>query len=488
MNGIISFLTSIRWQDIIDVLLNSYILFRLYILLRGTNVFRVVAGIGLLWVFQRIALGLGLIVTSWAVQGIIAGAALIIIIVFRNEIRNVLQAQNLKALLWGFPKKIERTHVDSIVEGVYELARCKTGALIVIPGKEDTEDTVLGGVNWNGQVSREMLVSIFWNGNPVHDGAAVILGERVTRVGCILPLSIRDDLPAYFGTRHRAAVGLAEKSDAMIIVVSEERGEVIVAHSSKIVPVLDNISLAQLLHEHLGTPIADDLAAKRHRRELVTAAAVCIFCMASVWFSFARGMKTLTSLEVPLEYQNRDSRMQIMSTSANSVRLYLSGSAALLGSMRMEHVRVKLDLRRAVNGKNKFKIGDHNIVLPPGVRLNRIEPASVELVLDMPLTKKVPIQADWVGSLPQGLLIESVMLIPEYCILEGSKEVLNRMSTIYTRKVQLNKLESSGQMRVSLSLDPSLVKLIGKDDLTVIIKYVISRRYDAMELIPDFIP
>ncbi len=92
MNELLPFFSNIRWQDIVDITLNSYIVFRLYILFRGTNVFRVLIGIALLWFFQRIAVSLGLIVTSWAIQGITAVAALIIIVVFRNEIRSVLQA------------------------------------------------------------------------------------------------------------------------------------------------------------------------------------------------------------------------------------------------------------------------------------------------------------------------------------------------------------------------------------------------------------
>jgi diadenylate cyclase len=187
MNTLLSFLFSIRWQDLVDVLLNSYILFRFYVLFRGTVVLRVLAGIALLWVFQRIAVALGLIVTSWAMQGIIAGAALIIIIVFRNEIRNVLQAKNLRALLWGVPQKSVGTPIDAVVEAVYDLARKRIGALIVFPGREDLQETIQGGVRWDGMVSKEMLLSIFWNGNPVHDGAAMIQGNRITRVGASCP-------------------------------------------------------------------------------------------------------------------------------------------------------------------------------------------------------------------------------------------------------------------------------------------------------------
>ena len=106
---LILFLNSIRWQDIVDIALNSYILFRLYVLFRGTNVFRVLTGITLLWILQRIAAAIGLIVTSLAFQGIIAFTALIIIIVFKDEIRSVLQTKNLKTILWGLHYKTIKT-------------------------------------------------------------------------------------------------------------------------------------------------------------------------------------------------------------------------------------------------------------------------------------------------------------------------------------------------------------------------------------------
>ncbi len=119
MNAFFSFLGNIRWQDIVDIIINSYIIFRLYIIFRGTNAFRVLIGIALLWFFQRIAVSLGLIITSWAIQAITAVAAIIIIVVFRNEIRSVLQAKNLKTLLWGFPHKQVLTPIELIVEGVF---------------------------------------------------------------------------------------------------------------------------------------------------------------------------------------------------------------------------------------------------------------------------------------------------------------------------------------------------------------------------------
>lgn len=476
MNAILSFLSTIRWQDIVDVLLNSYILFRLYVLFRGTNVIRVIAGIALLWIFQRLAVGLGLIVTSWAMQGIIAGAALIIIIVFRNEIRNVLQAKNLRAILWDFPQKIERTPIEGIVEGVYDLARNRIGALIVLPGKDDLEEMLKGGVIWQGLISKEMLISIFWNGNPVHDGAAVIKGDRITQVGAILPLSQRDDLPTYYGTRHRAAAGLSEHSDALILVVSEERGEVVAAKNSNIVAIEDNLALKRILRQHLGSPSGDQRGAKRERMELSVAAAICVLCMAGVWFSFAKGMETLTSVEVPLEYMNRDTRMQIISTSVNTVRLYLSGSGTLLSSMKPDQIRVKLDLSKAVNGENRFVLNKDSIVLPPGLRLNRIEPSDVEVTMVVPVAKTLPIQVDWVGALPSGLIMEKVSLSPERTVVVGAGQAFNHMTTLYTEKVQLDNLTTSGQITVKLALDPGSLKIAEGSADKVEVRYTIHKR------------
>ena len=475
MDALLTFVLSIRWQDMVDIVLNSYIMFRLYVLFRGTNVIRVIAGLALLWVFQRTAAGLGLIVTSWAMQGIIAGGALIIIIVFRNEIRNVLQAKNLRAILWGFPHKSVRTPIDSIVEGVYELARSHIGALIVLPGKEDIGEDIQGGIRWQGLVSREMLVSIFWDGNPVHDGAVVIVGDRVTRVGAILPLSQSDDLPQHYGTRHRAACGLTEQSDCMVIVVSEERGRVVVSKSGVLTPIKDNLALKTTLRQHLGVAVEPDDVRRRESFELGTAAAICVMCMAVVWFSFARGLETLTSLEVPVEYVNRDSRMQILYASDNTVRVHLSGSGALINSMRPDQVRITLDLSGAVNGENNFTITSDNIAVPPGVRLNRIEPSEIKVALDLPVARVLPVQVDWVGALPAGLVLKSVQLFPVDTKVVGAERILKNISTIYTEKIHLDNFKTSGRIKVDLALEPASLRISDGYSDTVEVRFIIGK-------------
>ena len=154
MKPFIAFLTSIRWQDVADVIVNSYILFRLYVLFHGTNAFRILVGIASLWIVQEMAASLGLILTSWVLQGITAAAAIIIIVVFRNEIRTALQLQNLRSFLWGAPHSDRTTPIDTITESVYQMGKKRIGALIVFPGKEDLSEIIHGGIRWDGMVSR----------------------------------------------------------------------------------------------------------------------------------------------------------------------------------------------------------------------------------------------------------------------------------------------------------------------------------------------
>ena len=128
MESILILFQSIRWQDLVDIVLNSYILFRFYMLFRITNVFRILIGLVVLWIFQRIAVLIGLVVTSWVIQGITAAAALIIIVVFRNEIRSVLQIKNFRALFWGIPQPSVKTPIQIISDSVVDLARKRIGA------------------------------------------------------------------------------------------------------------------------------------------------------------------------------------------------------------------------------------------------------------------------------------------------------------------------------------------------------------------------
>ena len=476
MDTLFSFIFSIRLQDFLDIAISSYILFRLYVLFRGTNVFRVIAGIALLWCFQRISVTLGLIVTSWAMQGIIALAAIIIIIVFRNEIRSVLQAKNLRAILWGFPGGETKTPIEIIVESVYDLSRKGIGALLVFPAKENLEDVLQSGIPLNGLVSKEMITSIFWHGNPVHDGAAVISGDRIVEVGAILPLSHRDDLPSHYGTRHRAAAGLAEATDALAVIVSEERGSVLSAKGSDISEAQSKAELARILQEHVGIAAESSDNNSRKKTEIAVAAVASVLIVSGLWISFSRGQETLIDLEIPVEYTGRDPGMEIIDTSVNTVRLQLGGSGALIKSAGPEQVKVALDLGNAVVGNNTFTITNDNITLPPGVYLKSVMPSVVDVNLDIPVERELPVQVDWTGKLPRNLIVVEVKVRPEKTRIIGGGWILKNLSTIYTEKVPLDNIKGSGTINANLALNPASLKIASGSKDRVEIEYVVKRR------------
>jgi len=468
-----SFFANIRWQDIFDILLNSYILFRLYVLFRGTYVFRVLTGIALLWIFQRIAVFFGLILTSWAMQGITAAVALIIVIVFRNEIRSVLQAKNLKAILWEFPRMSVRTPIEIIADSIDTLSKRRHGALLVFPAKEDLQDVVQNGIKWRGLVSKEMITSIFWEGNPVHDGAAVIEGDRIAEVGVVLPLSHRSDLPSRYGTRHRAALGLAEITDALIVVVSEESGKVVAAKNSEIKDVHDDTALLKILREHMGEPEEENGYVQKEKLKISIAAVISVLFITGMWFSFSKGLDTLIAFEIPVEYTKRNPGFEIVEASINTVRLQLAGSGALVKSIQPDQIQVRLDLGSAVVGRNIFSITPDDITLPPGIILRKVVPSVVEVTLDETIKKEVPIQVDWVGELPLGFILSEIRIDPEKIGVVGGKRILENLSTIYTEKVQLESIRGTGTMLVNPLLSPASLKISPGSRDKIRITYVV---------------
>ena len=467
---------AVRWQDIVDIALNGYILFRFYVLFRDTNAFRVLLGITLLWFFHRISFSFGLIVTSWAFQGITAVGALIIIVVFRNEIRSVLQVKNLRALLWDVHPKASGSPIGVIADAVFALSRTYTGALIVFPGMEELDDVVHSGIPWDGKVSREMLMTIFWSDSPVHDGAVIVQQDRVKEVGAILPLSQRQDLPSHYGTRHRAAAGLCEAKDALVVAVSEERGTVTVVKNSQVTTVNRKEQLEEIIENHLEGKRGKRNYPRREYLELGTALLLSLLIITGVWYSFTRGRDTTMAFDVPIEYVNRGPGMAISNTSNKEVRIFLSGSRSLIQSVRPEQLRTRIDMSKTKEGVNVIRISEKDIELPPGLFLKEIHPEEIEVTLDVYGTKALSVQVDWTGRLPSGLNMEKAAVVPGKVMVTGPNRTLEQMNTLYTEKVSLNSLTKSGKMTAKLLLDPVSLTLAAGSKDTVTIEVVLVAR------------
>ena len=235
---------TIRVLDIIDVLLVAYLMYQVYILIRGTvamNIFIGILSFYLLWIIVR-ALQMQLL---GSILGQIIGVGVIaMIIVFQQEIRRFLIfignqyfSRNRLSLEKVIPINITpqpKVKIKSIIKAVINMAKSKTGALVVIARKSELTVYAETGDSLNAETSSRLIESIFNKESPLHDGALIINGDRIVAARCVLPISENLNLPPNYGMRHRAALGLSENTDALTIIVSEQTGKVSIAESGKL--------------------------------------------------------------------------------------------------------------------------------------------------------------------------------------------------------------------------------------------------------------
>jgi diadenylate cyclase len=240
------FLYNLRWQDGLDILLVAVIIYQIFLILRGTQAIWVLAGLFLIFVGYLGARRLELFTLEWLLDGMVKSFLLIIIILFQADIRRVLSRMGRKAFV---PAGVaEPVVTEEICEAAETLANHRIGGLIVLERQVGLTDYLEGSIRLDSLITWEVLVSLFWPHNPTHDGAAIIQGDRIIASGCLLPLSKNPDLDPTLGTRHRAAVGITENSDALALVVSETNGQISLARGGNLKKNLTRLQLRQELH------------------------------------------------------------------------------------------------------------------------------------------------------------------------------------------------------------------------------------------------
>jgi YbbR domain-containing protein len=168
--------------------------------------------------------------------------------------------------------------------------------------------------------------------------------------------------------------------------------------------------------------------------------------------------------------------MAIISASESSVKLQISGSGSLIKSIRPDQVKVKLNLSNAVVGTNQISITRDGIILPPGIELKQLKPQDIEVYLDIPVKKRLPVQVDWTGRLQTDLIMKDIRIVPETVEVEGGHEILKEIRTIYTTKIPLDNIAATGRTSVDLVISPSSLKLTGDSKKVVEVHYTVAKR------------
>jgi len=233
--------------DALDILIISYLIYRVLLLIKGTRAFQMVIGVVLIIFMSFLAKNLGFKTTNWVLSNFTGYLFIMIVILFQPEIRRALAMFGDRRFFGTANQSIHQV-LDEIVRAASILANRQIGALIVIERESDIKQFIGDtGQEINGLVSKDLLISIFIPYSPLHDGAVLISDGSLKKAGAILPLSRKTDIGKGYGTRHRAAVGITEESDAVCVVVSEEKGSITIAKDGFLTDEMDAETLKRSL-------------------------------------------------------------------------------------------------------------------------------------------------------------------------------------------------------------------------------------------------
>jgi diadenylate cyclase len=244
--------TQLRVRDLLDMALVWVVVYRVLVLIRHTGTVQMLSGLGIMAIAYLGSIWLELFTFNWILEKFFNNLFLIVVILFQGEIRRALAHIGSNPFFTG-ASYVEETHIiEEISKGASGLAQKRLGALIVIEREINLEYFIEVGTEMDAEISSEILFSIFQPNSPLHDGAVIVRNGRLFAAGCFLPLSKNPALDKNLGTRHRAAIGLTEETDALVIVVSEENSWVGVVESGQLNHDLDHAAVRKRLYETFG--------------------------------------------------------------------------------------------------------------------------------------------------------------------------------------------------------------------------------------------
>jgi uncharacterized protein (TIGR00159 family) len=372
----------IRWQNVVDFIVLSVAFYLVLIWAKQTRALHLAL---LIVGFHAAALWAGhfdLTITSWVFEGACLAVIGLLVLLFQAELQHsLLRLDSIAHLRFHAPTASIRTY-DAIAAAMFEMAQSRIGALIVLTRKDPISNLVSNGIRIDAEVSKALLEAIFRKDSPIHDGAVLIQGERIAYARLVLPLSGREDVPTQFGTRHRAALGLAEGSDALVLVASEERGQVVVIDGRDIHAMPDEPTLRQALYRlhperpaSIWSKVRGLLFANvRYRLSAVALASL-------IWgVSFVGGGTTVKDVIAPVEFANVPAGLYIANQPLNTVSVQLRGNSWVMNPA-ISGLTAHVDLSGLGEGWHTIRVLSPGLKLPPGVTAERLSPQTISIHL-----------------------------------------------------------------------------------------------------------
>lgn len=382
----------IRIQDILDILIMTTLVYLLYTWFRRSRAIQVLGGLAVVLAIFFLTRQTGLHMTSWVLQQLETVLIVLVVVVFQNEIRQALYRLNILKDLLGEPHQRRCSGLATVAATAFELAAERTGAIIVLQRHDQLDEHLLHGISLDAQLSAPLLRNIFCTNTPLHDGAILIHDERIVTASCLLPLSDAATLPQQYGTRHRAALGLSERSDAAVVVISEERGEVSLAIGETLYSISNADELHHALERHLVPAHSPPL--RRSYRQLIFSdllpKGAILTGVTLIWLLLAARQSEVALVPASLSFHGLPDGLALVRVSPEEITVRVRSTSALAPSPRQLDLAADLDLSGVQEGANTLRIPASLIKVPSGVNVVGIEPTTVRVTIRTAPQKNKP--------------------------------------------------------------------------------------------------
>jgi len=434
------------WRTIIDVALITAGLFVLYRTLKRLGTWKIMAGMLVAMAISLMANVLNLNGIKWIYSNLSHVVLIALIVIFQPELRKIFErAVSLRRSEVSDPGNILS---QTIVDGLFTLAEGYRGAIVVLPGKEQIQEFLSGGYILKARPSFPLFMSIFDPNSPGHDGALVISKGLFSQFGVRLPLSHTSKLSSEYGTRHHAAMGLAETTDAMVCVVSEERGQVSVFQKGEMWKPAsrEDLQAAILFHWKESSSYLSEFKDNYSRLSFFRQIAIS-FALAFLFWStiiVAQGEWVERPVTVPVEYSASGPDLALVGEREKEVQLVVGGTKSHIDAIDSTNMGLKIDLSQFKPGTQAYYITSENVRLPKGVKLLEVIPSKLELTLASITEQWATVSPQLVGSLPSGFKTRSVSVIPEKVRVlapkpeKGKKDLSVTTTPIYLESISEN--------------------------------------------------
>lgn len=462
----------LNWQTLLDIVLLAAGIFFLYRTILRLGSWYILVGILIAFVTFAVARLLNLEGIVWVFRNVSQVALLASIIIFQPELRKIFD--KVVSLAVGKKTKLTQTTAATLAESLWSLAQQKRGALIVLPGAEQIQDKTSGGYILNAVPSVPLLMSIFDPNSPGHDGAVIVADNLLTHLAVRLPISDTGRLSNEYGTRHHSAMGMSERSDSLIFVVSEERGMVSSFHNGKMTRLTSEEHAIAEIDRHFQS-LGIVQAGKRivvERRTLLQAAA-SILIATFFWSTLILSEKQMVerTLKIPIEYTSPGEGKLLVGERMDELTIHAAGPKSVMDDFALSFPIALIDLSKMTGGDEIVYVTADNIKHPKAVTLLDISPSEVNLTVASLVQKIVPISPQLVGQLPNGLKIKSIQLIPEDLkVFAPSSRGDQKPQILSTSPIYINSITNNSRIFTKIIAPPSY-QPVGKNwpDVEVVI-------------------